>query len=57
MCLIVLTYVSQLEVGYVLMPIEVRSCVDTDTGSSLVEQYTTVDKYLRAGHFDSLVSS
>ena len=57
MCLIVLTYVSQREVGYVIMPIEAHSCVDTDTGSSLVEQYTTVDKYLRAGHFDSLVSS
>ena len=35
--------------------VEGHSCVDTVTGIWLVEQYTTLDKYLRAGRFDSKV--
>ena len=32
--------------------VDAHSCADTDTKISLVEQYTTVDKYLIPGHFD-----
>ena len=32
--------------------IEAHICLDTDTEIPLVEQYTTVDIYLRAGRFN-----
>ena len=35
--------------------VEARTRVDADAGVSLVEQYTTVDENLKAGHFDPKV--
>ena len=32
--------------------VDAHSCVDTDTGITPVEQYTTVDKYSLTGCFD-----
>ena len=41
--------------GVINNAVEAHSCIDTDTRISLVKQYTTFDKYLRAGRFDPKV--